>query len=188
MLDEISLPVPLKECGLWSSLSQGPAVCSLSFSVLPVTGDSCAFGWISELIQLKINLTPPQNGNFLLTAKCVVTNAVIREKMGMQGLGREGGTALQMHRSSSGWLRALRWAVYDQDKYGGKISWHRHSCAGKTVTQYGDTRIAMLKELPKHVLGLLPECWHCHHRSYVEDNYLHLSLNHRHSLNIPWCW
>lgn len=68
--------------------AQGPAVCSLSFSVLALTGDSCEVGWISEQIQLKRNITPlpPKNGNFLLPAKCVITNAVTREKMGMQGL------------------------------------------------------------------------------------------------------
>lgn len=43
--------------------AHGPAVRSLS-SVLALTGDSCAVGWISELIQLKRNLTPLQNQHF----------------------------------------------------------------------------------------------------------------------------
>lgn len=38
--------------------AQGPAVCSLSFSVLALTRDSCEVGWISEQIQLKRNSTP----------------------------------------------------------------------------------------------------------------------------------
>ena len=104
--------------------------------------------------------------------------------MGMQGLGMEGGTTLQMHRTSLSWLRALWCALYDQYRHAGIISWHRHSCTGKTTIQCGDTRTAVLKEMPKHVIGLLPECWHCRQKSDAEDNYLHLSLNHRHSLHI----
>lgn len=53
----------------------------------------------------KETLCPPPKRPFLLTAEGVITNAVTREKMEMQGLGKEGGTALQMHKSSSGWFK-----------------------------------------------------------------------------------
>lgn len=52
----------------------------------------------------------------------------------------------------------------------------------------GATRIAVVKELPKCVLGPLPECWP--HRSGVENALLRPSLNARHShalvLVIPY--
>lgn len=128
----------------------------------------------------------PTNGIFLLTAKRVISNAVTKEKMEMQGLRREDGTTLQMHRFSLGQLRALQCAVYDQYAHAGNISWCTHRCTDKTILQDGDTRTATLKSSLKHVLGLLPECWHCHQRIDVEGNYLHLSLSPR--LSIPWCW
>lgn len=62
MLDKISFPVPLRVVFMKDfklNEAHGPAVRSLS-SVLALTGDSCAVGWISELIQLKRNLTPLQ--------------------------------------------------------------------------------------------------------------------------------
>lgn len=67
--------------------ARGPAVCSLSFSVLALTGHSCAVGCTSELIQHKRNLTHthmhttcPQNGNFLFMAKYVIVESVTEEK------------------------------------------------------------------------------------------------------------
>lgn len=79
--------------------------------------------------------------------------------------------ALQMHRPSSCWLRALWCAVCDQHKHAGKFS----KCTCKIELQYGDTRSPTLKEVSKHGLASIFECRHWNQRSDTEDNYLHLT-------------